>query len=104
MNSEIEAKIEYEEIIGEVKPGGFQPVRFSRVKYKASPETHIDIRRYQRGYDKEGDEEWFPTKTGFRFLEREFRRVVQEYTLLPETYVHPKIVKKSFALLNSGQF
>lgn len=104
MKNEIEAKIEYREVIGEANPGGYQPIRFSRVKYKASPETHIDIRQFQRGYDDEGEEEFFPTKKGFRFLEREFNRVIKEYTLLPETYVHPLIVRKSFPLLKNGQF
>lgn len=102
--SEIEAKIERQEVIGEANPGGYQPVRFTRVKYKASPQPHIDIRRFQRGYDNEGEEEWYPTKIGFRFPEREFRRVIRDYTLMPETYVHPDIVKKSFSLLNAKQF
>ena len=87
MKSEIEAKIEYQEVIGEANPGGYQPIRFTRIKYKASPEAHIDIRQFQRGYDDEGEEEFFPTKKGFRFLEREFKRVVKEYALMPETYV-----------------
>ncbi|GAF72345.1 unnamed protein product [marine sediment metagenome] len=104
MKSEIEAKIEYQEVIGEANPGGYQPVRFTRVKYKASPETHIDIRQFQRGYDEEDEEKFFPTKKGFRFLESEFRRVVKKYALMPETYVHPLIVKKSFSLLNNGHF
>jgi len=104
MKSEIEAKIEYQEIIGEANPGGYQSIRFTRIKYKASPETHIDIRQYQKGYDEEGEEELFPTKRGFRFLEREFRRVVKTYALMPETYVHPLIAQKSFKLLNDGQF
>ena len=104
MKSEIEAKIEYQEVIGEANPGGYRPIRFSRVKYKASPDAHIDIRQYQRGYGDEGEEAFYPTKTGFRFLEREFRRVVREYVLMPETYVHPLIVKASFRLLNSGDF
>lgn len=104
MKDEIEAKIEYQEIIGEANPGGYQPVRFTRVKYKASPTAHIDIRQFQRGYNDEGEEAFFPTKKGFRFPEREFRRVVKEYTLMPETYVHPLIVKKSFSLLKAGQF
>ena len=102
--SEIEAKIEFQETIGEANPGGFQPVRFSRVKYKASPTAHIDIRRYQRGYDKEGEDQFFPTKVGFRFPEREFRRVVEKYALMPETYVHPIIVKRCFSLLNNREF
>jgi uncharacterized protein (TIGR02391 family) len=104
IKSEIEAKIEYQEVIGEANPGGYRPIRFSRVKYKASPDTHIDIRQYQRGYDDEGEETFYPAKTGFRFLEREFGRVVREYVLMPETYVHPLIVKASFRLLNSGDF
>lgn len=104
MKIEVEAKIEYQEVIGEANPGGYQPIRFSRVKYKASPETHIDIRKFQRGYDDEDEEKYFPTKIGFRFLESEFRRVVKEYSLVPETYVHPLIIKKSFKLLKDGQF
>lgn len=104
MKSEIEAKIEYQRIIGEANPGGYQPVRFTRVKYKASPDTHIDIRQYQRGYDDEGEEEFYPTKKGVRFPEHEFRRVVKEYALMPESYVHPSIIKNSFSLLNDGHF
>jgi uncharacterized protein (TIGR02391 family) len=104
MKSEIEAKIERQEVIGEANAGGYRPVRFTRVKYKASPHPHIDIRRFQRGDDDEGEQAWFPTKVGFRFPEREFRRVISEYVLMPETYVHPDIVKKSFPLLNAKQF
>jgi uncharacterized protein (TIGR02391 family) len=104
MQSEIEAKIEYQKLISEANPGGYRPIRFSRVKYKASPDTHIDIRQYQRGSDDDGEVTFYPTKIGFRFLEREFRRVVREYTLMPETYVHPLIVKAVFRLLRSGEF
>jgi uncharacterized protein (TIGR02391 family) len=103
MKSEIEAKIEYQEVIGEANPGGYQPIRFTRIKYKASSETHIDIRQFQRGYDDEGGEEFYPTKKGFRFLESEFHRVIKKYVLMPETYVHPMVVKKSFPLLKNGQ-
>ncbi|HSW63857.1 MAG TPA: TIGR02391 family protein [Dissulfurispiraceae bacterium] len=102
--NEIEAKIEYQYIIGEVNAGGYRPIRFSRIKYKASPVTHIDIRRYQRGYDSEGEEAFYPTKIGFRFLEDHFRRVVREYVLVPEAYIHPVIGKSSLCLLESGDF
>lgn len=104
MKEEIEAKIEYQKIIGEANSGGFQPIRFTRIKYKASPETHIDIRQFQRGYDDEGEEKYFPTKKGFRFLEREFNRVIRDYTLIPTTYVHPQIIAKSFSLLQNGEY
>lgn len=104
MKSEIVAKIEREEFIGETNPEGYQSIRFTRIKYKASHESHIDIRKFQRGHDAEGNEEYFPTKIGFRFLESQFRRVMKDYALMPETYIHPEIAKKSFPLLNSGQF
>ena len=104
MKTEIEAKIEYQEVLGEANPGAYQPIRFTRIKYKASPKTHIDIRQFQRGYDENDEEKFFPTKKGFRFLESEFRRVVKEYVLMPETYLHPLIVKKCFSILNSGHF
>lgn len=104
MKSEIEAKIEYKEIIGEANPGSYKPVRFTRVKYKASPTAHIDIRQYQRGSDKEGEDKLFPTKKGFSVPESEFIRVVSKYALTPETYVHPLIIKKCFSLLNNSEF
>src|SRR5262245_35769720 len=103
-NTEIEAKIEYREVIGEVNQGGYRPVRFTRVKYKASPETHMDIRQYQRGCSADGEEAFYPTKRGFRFLEREFRRVIGKYAVVPETYVHPLIIEKVFPSCASTRF
>ncbi|WP_028470050.1 TIGR02391 family protein [Neptunomonas japonica] len=101
---EIESKIEYQKEIGEANPGSYRPVKFTRVKYKASPTAHIDIRQFQRGYDDEGEEQYFPTKTGFRFPEREFRRVIEKYTLTPKSYIHPIIMDKCFSLLSAGEF
>jgi len=101
---EIEAKIEFQRIIGEVHKGDYHPIRFSRIKYKASDQTHIDIRMFQRGYNEKDEEVYFPTKNGFQFLESEFNRVIKEYTLLPQTYIHRKIIEKSFGLLESGHF
>lgn len=101
---EIEAKIEYQKEIGEANRGGYQPIRFTRVKYKASSNSHIDIRRYQRGFDGQGEEKYFPTKVGFRFPEQEFRRVIAKYSVTPESYIHPIIVEKCFTLLSSGEY
>lgn len=105
VKTEVQAKIEYQEKIGEANPGGFQPIRFTRVKYKASRESHIDIRQFQRGYDNEtGEDVFYPTKKGFQISEKEFRKVVKEYDIVPETYVHPMIIKKSFPLLRKDAF
>jgi uncharacterized protein (TIGR02391 family) len=100
---EIEAKIEYQEIIGEAN-SGYQPIRFTRIKYKASPETHIDIRKFQRGYSNEEENVFFPTKNGFQFPENEFKKVINKYTLLPQTYIHPRIMKKCFSLLEKSEY
>jgi uncharacterized protein (TIGR02391 family) len=102
--AEIQAKIEFQETIGEANEGGFQPIRFTRVKYKQSPTAHIDIRKFQRGYDNDGEDVFFPTKLGFRFPESEFKKVLEKYSILPTTYVHPKIIKKSFKLLNNKEY
>jgi hypothetical protein len=94
-----EDKIEYQEIIDEAKAGSYQPIRFSRIKYKNNPGTLIDIRVFQRGYDQEGNEVYYPTKKGFQFLESEFKKVVKSWTILPSSYIHPDIMDKSFELL-----
>jgi len=100
----IKENIERQDIIGEAKTGSYQPIRFTRVKYKGSNATYIDIRMYQRGYDDEGEEIYFPTKKGFHFPEAEFKKVVKSWTILPESYIHPEVMDKSFELLAKRQF
>ena len=104
MSLEADAKIEYQELIGEAKSGSYQSIRFSRVKYKNNSKTFIDIRIYQRGYDDDGEEVYHPTKNGFQLSEKEYNKVLERYTLMPSTYVHPDIIKKSFDLLGTRQF
>ncbi len=70
MPLEAEAKIEYQEFIGEAKSGSYQSIRFSRVKYKNNSETFIDIRIYQRGYDDDGEQVYHPTKKDFNFRKK----------------------------------
>lgn len=101
---EIEAKIEFQKFIGEANEGGYQPIRFTQVKYKKSPTAHIDIRKFQRGYNGDGDEVFYPTKMGFRFPEREFKKVMEKYSVLPSVYVHKKIINKSFKLLSNNEY
>ena len=96
--------IEYQEIIAEAKAGSYRPIRFSRIKYKDNPNPLIDIRVFQRGYDDEGEEAYFPTKSGFQFPESEFTKVVKTWTILPSSYVHREVMDKSFELLAKRQF
>lgn len=105
-----ENEIEFQEIIGEVKPGSYQPIRFTRVKYKNNSLTFIDIRKFQRQEISEEDESeedksiFHPTKHGFQFPEREFKKVVNNWTILPSAYVHPDVMEKSFDLISKRQF
>jgi uncharacterized protein (TIGR02391 family) len=100
----IEEQIERQDIIGEAKAGSYHPIRFTRVKYKGSDATYIDIRMYQRGYDDEGEDVYYPTKKGFHFPEAEFQKVVERWTITPSAYVHPNVMSKSFELLYTRQF
>jgi hypothetical protein len=100
----IEEKIERQEIIGEAKAGSFHPIRFTRVKYKRGNASYIDIRMYQRGYDDEGEDVYYPTKKGFQFSETEFKKVVEKWTIMPSAYIHPNVMDKSFELLSIRQF
>ena len=101
---EIEAKIEWKRKLAEIG-SDYQPIRFSRIKYKSNDQVFLDIRRFQRGYDEHGEDQYFPTKVGFRVSEREFiRKVVNALTVPPDDYVHPLIKEKAFPLLSSRQF
>jgi len=100
----IKEQIESQDIIGEAKAGSYQPIRFTRVKYKGSEATYIDIRMYQRGYDDEGNDVYYPTKKGFHFPEAEFGKVVERWTITPSAYVHPNVMSKTFELLSMRQF
>ncbi len=96
--------IEYQEIIAEAKAGSYQPIRFSRVKYKDRPTIYIDIRKFQRGYEDSDHAEYHPTKVGFQFQESEFKKVVSQWTITPTQYVHPDVIDKSYDLLVRRKF
>ncbi|HUT31444.1 MAG TPA: TIGR02391 family protein [Sedimentisphaerales bacterium] len=100
----IKEEIERQDIIGEAKAGSYQPIRFTRVKYKGSDATYIDIRMYQRGYDDERDDVYYPTKKGFHFPEAEFKKVIERWTITPSAYIHPTVMAKAFELLSTRQF
>ncbi len=100
----VKPEIEFQEPIAEANAGAYQPVRFSRVKYKDNPLVFIDVRVFQRGYDADDNEIYYPTKKGLQFSEWDFKQILSKFALLPTTYVHPAIIKKSFDLLSTGHF
>ena len=44
MSKDVEALIENEEVIAEANRGGYQPIRFTKIKYKKCQYAHIDKR------------------------------------------------------------
>jgi len=105
-----ENNIEYKEILGEVGKTEYQPIRFTRIKYKDNPLVFIDIRRFNREVKEieDSDDEfeiiYHPTKYGFHFPEHQFKKVINNWTILPSAYIHPDIIDKSFDLISKGQF
>lgn len=96
--------IEIQEQIGEVQLAGYNLVRLSRVKYKENPNTFIDIRIFQRGYDDAGEEVYYPTKKGVQLLETRFQHLIGKWTIIPTAFLHPLIVDRAFPLLVAGKF
>ena len=71
--------IEKQEVIGEVRITSPEMVRISRVKYEGNDYHFVDIRRFWRGYDEEGNEVFHPSPKGLQLKEQDFRRLVEPY-------------------------
>ncbi|RKY42427.1 MAG: hypothetical protein DRP81_07645 [Candidatus Omnitrophota bacterium] len=73
------SRIEYQELIKEVRSKSYEVVRLSRIKYIGNDYYFIDIRFYQRGYNDDGSETYFPTKKGVQIKEDLFYKLFDEY-------------------------
>ena len=54
---------------------------------------------FQRGYDDEGEEVYYPTKKGVQFLESKFQKLVGKWSILPTACLHPRILERAFPRL-----
>lgn len=97
-------KIEYQNVIAQSNVGGYHNVRLTLVKYRNNPHPCIDVRVFQRGYDQDGNEEYHPTKKGVQILEWDFQRLISKWKLIPEKLLHKEILKRAYALFESGEF
>lgn len=79
----VRLKIEKQDLIKEVNLGldgnSYRAIRLSRVKYYGNEYNFIDIRFYQRGYDDDGNEVFFPTTKGVQMKEDIFNQLFNEY-------------------------
>lgn len=71
-----EAIIE-QEVLREVAVQSMYLVRLTKVRYKDNPDTFIDFRVFQRGYDDDGEEVYHPTRRGIQMKERDFTKLVE---------------------------
>lgn len=76
---ETKLKIEYRELIKEVQSKSYEIVRLNRIKYIGNNYYFIDIRFYQRGYDENGEEIYYPTKKRVQIKEDLFYKIFNEY-------------------------
>ena len=71
--------MESEEIIKQVWTKSIEAVRITRIKYLENPYTYIDVRFFSRGYDDEGEEEFYPTKKGIHMKEEDYVKLVKAH-------------------------
>lgn len=98
-------KIQKQEVLAETGRRSYEVLRLSRVKYADNPDTFIDLRLFQRGWDATGDEEvYHPTRKGVQLAEDQFQRLIGKWTLVPSLLLHPVIVKQASPALQREEF
>lgn len=103
--SERKPKIESQEVLSTTGRRSYEMLRLTRVKYVNNPNTFIDLRLFQRGYEEDsGDEIYHPTKKGVQLKEDQFQRLIGKWTLVPPLLFHPKIVQKAYPALQREEF
>jgi hypothetical protein len=71
--------IERQEVIQEVWHGSSETIRLSRVKYEGNDYTFVDIRRFWRGFDDDGNEVFYPSTKGLQLKEGDFLKLIESY-------------------------
>jgi hypothetical protein len=71
--------IERQEVISEVRISSPEMIRVSRVKYEANDYHFVDIRRFWRGYDDDGNEVFHPSAKGLQLKEQDFLKLLEPY-------------------------
>ena len=91
-------------IIAKSKRRSYESIRISRVQYKDNPYSFIDIRIFQRGFDEDENEVYYPTKKGVQFREDLFQELIGEWTLVPDLLFHPSIIEEAWPSMKSGKY
>lgn len=98
-------QIEKQEVLAETGRRSYEILRLSRVRYVDNPNTFIDLRLFQRGWDDYSeDEKYHPTKKGVQLKEDQFQRLIGKWTLIPPLLFHPLIIKKAYPALRREEY
>ena len=97
-------EIELKNVLSETSRRNYEKIRLTRLKYKDNPYYFIDIRLFQRGFDDEGNEIFYPTKKGVQFKEKDFQRLIGKWTIIPSLVLHPIIKEKCWDLVTYEKF
>ena len=97
-------EIESQELLAETTRRSYETLRLSRILYAGNPYNFIDLRLFQRGYDNDGEECFYPTKKGIQIKEEQFQRLIGKWTLVPSMLFHPIILKRAFPALRREEF
>ncbi len=102
----VKPRVEIQETLAETGRRGYEMLRLSRVKYQDNPNTFIDVRLFQRGWDENDSEKevYHPTKKGVQLKEEQFQRLVGKWTLSPNLLFHPTIIKKAYPAFGREEF
>jgi hypothetical protein len=73
--------IERQQVISEVRVSSPEMIRVSRVKYEGNEYHFVDIRRFWRGYDDDGEEVFHPSAKGLQLKEQDFPKLVEPYLM-----------------------
>jgi len=91
-------------VIAETKRRSYERIRISRVEYKDNPYSFIDIRIFQRGFDEDENEIYYPTKKGVQFREDLFQELIGEWTLVPDLLFHQSIIEEVWPSMKIGKY
>lgn len=98
-------EIEKQEVLAETGRRSYETLRLSRVKYVGNPNTFIDLRLFQRGWDDHGDgEKFYPTKKGIQIKEDQFQRLIGNWTLVPSLLFHSLVIEKAYPALRREEY
>lgn len=101
---DIESNIELKNLLDEIPTRkNYEIIRISRVKYKNNPNSYIDLRLFRKEQD-EDENILHPTPKGIQFKEKDFKKLINKWILIPTSLLHEIIINKSWPHIERSEF